>query len=304
MSTIEAEAGERFVKVGELVEICHQTFGRPSDPPLLLIAGLGAQMILWEDDFCAALAARDLWVVRFDNRDVGKSSPIDWRPPADAGAAVAERQPGDRIAAPYRLKDMAADAVGLMDALGIARAHVVGASMGGMIAQEVAIHWPERVRSLTSIMSTTGDPRLPPPTPAVMTVFTKPPPKTAEEYVEANVAAWLIFRGAGYPDDEQRDRARAIRAAQRGFNPEGGQRQMLAVYASGSRKKTLPSVKAPTLVIHGADDPLLPLAAGEDTAATIPGAKLVVLPRMGHALPLAVWPRVIDEIAELVKRAP
>jgi len=304
VSTIEAEAGERFVKVGELVEICHQTFGRPSDPPLLLIAGLGAQMILWEDDFCAALAARDLWVVRFDNRDVGKSSPIDWRPPADAGAAVAERQPGDRIAAPYRLKDMAADAVGLMDALGIARAHVVGASMGGMIAQEVAIHWPERVRSLTSIMSTTGDPRLPPPTPAVMTVFTKPPPKTAEEYVEANVAAWLVFRGPGYPEDEQRDRARAIRAAQRGFNPEGGQRQMLAVYASGSRKKTLPSVKAPTLVIHGADDPLLPLAAGEDTAATIPGAKLVVLPRMGHALPLAVWPRVIDEIAELVKRAP
>lgn len=303
MSETEREAGERFAKVGEL-EICCQTFGRPSDPPLLLIAGLGAQMILWEDEFCAGLAERGLWVVRFDNRDVGKSSPIDWRPPADVGAAIAGRPRGERIAAPYLLKDMAADSVGLMDALGIARAHVVGASMGGMIAQEVAIHWPERVRSLTSIMSTTGDPRLPPPTPAVMTVFTQPPPKTPEEYVEANVAAWLIFRGPGYPEDEKRDRARAIRAAQRGFNPEGGQRQMLAVYASGSRKKTLPNVKAPTLVIHGADDPLLPLAAGEDTAATIPGAKLVVLPRMGHALPLAVWPRVIDEIMELVKRAP
>ena len=199
---------------------------------------------------------------------------------------------------------MAADAVGLMDALGIARAHVVGASMGGMIAQEVAIRWPERVRSLTSIMSTTGDPRLPPPTAEVMKVFTNPPPKTAQEYIEANVAAWQIFRGPGYPEDEKRDRARAIRAAKRGFNVEGGQRQMLAVYASGSRKATLPSVKAPTLVIHGADDPLVPLAAGEDTAATIPGAKLVVLPRMGHALPLAVWPRVIEEIAELVKRAP
>ena len=303
MSKIELEAGERIAKVGAL-DICFQTFGRPSDPPLLLIAGLSAQMILWEDDFCAALAERGLWVVRYDNRDVGKSTQFDGKPLADAGAAVAERKPGDRIAAPYLLKDMAADSVGLMDALGIARAHVVGASMGGMIAQEVAIHWPERVRSLTSIMSTTGDPRLPPPTPAVMTVFTKPPPKTAEEYVEANVAAWLVFRGPGYPEDEQRDRARAIRAAQRGFNPEGGQRQMLAVYASGSRKKTLPSVKAPTLVIHGADDPLLPLAAGEDTAATIPGAKLVVLPRMGHALPLAVWPQVIDEIVELVKRAP
>jgi pimeloyl-ACP methyl ester carboxylesterase len=303
MSDIALEAGERLANVGELT-ICYQTFGRPSDPPLLLIAGLGAQMILFEDDFCAALAERGLWVVRYDNRDVGKSSQIDWKPPADAGAAVAERKKGDRIVAPYRLEDMGADAVGLMDALGIARAHVAGASMGGMIAQEVAIHWPERVRSLTSIMSTTGDSRLPPPTPAVMTVFTKPPPKTAEEYVEANVAAWLIFRGPGYPDDERRDRARALRAARRGFNVEGGQRQLLAVYASGSRKKTLPSVTAPTLVIHGADDPLVPLAAGEDTAATIPGAKLVVLPRMGHALPLAVWPRVIDEIMELVKRAP
>ena len=302
MSDIALDAGERFANVGEL-EICYQTFGRPSDPPLLLIAGLGAQMILWEDEFCAALAERGLWVVRYDNRDVGKSTQIDWKPPADAGAAIAERKRGDR-AAPYLLEDMAADAVGLMDALGIARAHVVGASMGGMIAQEVAIRWPERVRSLTSIMSTTGDPRLPPPTPEVMRVFTNPPPKTAEEYVEANVAAWLIFRGASYPEDEKRDRTRAIRAAKRGFNPEGGQRQMLAVYASGSRKKTLPGVTAPTLVIHGADDPLLPLAAGEDTAATIPGAKLVVLPRMGHALPLAVWPRVIDEIAELVKRAP
>ena len=303
MTKIELEAGERFAKVGEL-EICCQTFGRPSDPPLLLIAGLGAQMILWEDDFCAALAERDLWVVRFDNRDVGRSSEIDWKPPADAGAAVAERKKGDRIPAPYLLEDMAADAVGLMDALGIARAHVVGASMGGMIAQEVAIRWPERVRSLTSIMSTTGDPRLPPPTPEVMNVFTKPPPKTAEEYIEANVAAWLIFRGPGYPEDERRDRARAIRAARRGLNLEGGQRQMLAVYASGSRKKTLLSVKAPTLVIHGADDPLLPLAAGEDTAASIPGAKLVVLPRMGHALPVAVWPLVIEEIVELVQRAP
>jgi pimeloyl-ACP methyl ester carboxylesterase len=303
MTDIALDAGERFAKVGELT-ICHQTFGRPSDPPLLLIAGLGAQMIVYEDDFCDALAERGLWVVRYDNRDVGKSSQIDWKPAIDAGAAVAERKKGDRIAAPYRLKDMAADAVGLMDALGIARAHVVGASMGGMIAQEVAIHWPERVRSLTSISSTTGDPRLPPPTPAVMNVFTKPPPKTAEEYVEANVAAWLIFRGPGYPEDEKRDRARAVRAARRGFNPEGGQRQLLAVYASGSRKKTLPSVKAPTLVIHGADDPLMLVAAGEDTAATIPGAKLVVLPRMGHALPLAVWPRVLDEIIEMVKRAP
>ena len=298
MSKIALDPGEALATVGGL-EICYQTFGRPSDPPLLLIAGVGAQMILWEDDFCAALAARGFWVVRFDNRDVGKSTKIDWTPPADPGKAVATRKPGDRISAPYLLKDMAGDAVGLMDFLGVASAHIVGASMGGMIAQELAIHWPARVRSLTSIMSTTGDPRLPPPSPEAMQVFTAPPPKTREEYIEANVNAWRVFRGPGYPEDERRDRARAVRAAARGFSTEGGQRQLLAVTASGSRKKSLPSVTAPTLVIHGADDPLVPLAAGEDTAASIPGAKLVVLKRMGHALPLAVWPRVIDEIAAI-----
>ncbi|MGD0188465.1 MAG: alpha/beta hydrolase [Roseiarcus sp.] len=298
MSKVVLEGGEALAKVGDL-EICYQTFGRPSDPPLLLIMGLGAQMIVWEDDFCAALAARGFWVVRFDNRDVGKSTKIDWTPPADPGKAVATRKPGEKIPAPYLLKDMAEDAVGLMDVLGIASAHVVGASMGGMIAQELAIRWPERVRSLTSIMSTTGDPRLPPPSPEVMKVFTAPPPRTPEEYVEANVGAWRIFRGPGYPEDEKRDRARALRAAARGFNPEGTQRQLLAVYASGSRKKTLPSIVAPTLVIHGADDPLAPLAAGEDTAASIPGARLVVLPHMGHSLPVAVWPRIIDEIAAI-----
>jgi pimeloyl-ACP methyl ester carboxylesterase len=298
MSKVVLGPGEALATVGGL-EICYQTFGRPGDPPLLLIAGLGAQMIVWEDDFCEGLAARGFWVVRYDNRDVGKSTKIDWTPPADPGKAVATRKPGDKIAAPYLLEDMAGDAVGLTDFLGVASAHVVGASMGGMIAQEMAIHWPARVRSLTSIMSTTGDPRLPPPSPEAMQVFTAPPPKTAREYIEANVSAWRVFRGPGYPEDERRDRARAVRAAARGFSTEGGQRQLLAVTASGSRKKSLPSVTAPTLVIHGADDPLVPLAAGEDTAASIPGAKLVVLKRMGHALPLAVWPRVIDEIAAI-----
>ena len=239
---------------------------------MLLIAGLGAQMLLWERDFCELLVQRGFWVIRFDNRDIGNSTKIAWTPPPDAGKAIAERRPGERIAAPYRLRDMAGDAVGLMDALGIARAHVVGASMGGMIAQEIAIHWPERVRSLTSIMSTTGDPRLPPPSPDAMQVFTAPPPKTREEYIQANIAAWHVFRGYDSPEDEKRDRDRAVSAAARDLSPEGGQRQFLAIYASGSRKKTLPNVTAPTLVIHGADDPLIPLAAGEDTAAAIPGA--------------------------------
>ena len=299
MSKIALDPGEALATVGGL-EICYQTFGRPSDPPLLLIAGVGAQMILWEDDFCAALAARGFWVVRFDNRDVGKSTKIDWTPPADPGKAVATRKPGDKIPAPYLLKDMAGDAVGLMEVLGIASAHIVGASMGGMIAQEIAIRWPGRVRSLTSIMSTTSDPKLPPPGAQAAQVFTAPPPTTPEEYVEANLRAWLIFRGSGFPEDEKRDRARAMRAVARGgFDPRGGQRQFLAVMASGSRKAVLARVTAPTLVIHGADDPLVPLAAGEDTAASIPGARLVVLPRMGHSLPVGTWPRIIDEIAAI-----
>ncbi|MGD0561932.1 MAG: alpha/beta hydrolase [Roseiarcus sp.] len=290
MSKIALDSGEGFATVGAL-EICYQTFGETSDPALLLIAGLGAQMILFEDDFCEALAARGFWVVRFDNRDVGKSSRIDWTPSAD---------PAGKIAAPYLLKDMAGDAVGLMEVLGIASAHIVGASMGGMIAQEIAIRWPGRVRSLTSIMSTTSDPKLPPPGAQAAQVFTAPPPTTPEEYVEANLRAWLIFRGSGFPEDEKRDRARAMRAVARGgFDPRGGQRQFLAVMASGSRKAVLARVTAPTLVIHGADDPLVPLAAGEDTAASIPGARLVVLPRMGHSLPVGTWPRIIDEIAAI-----
>ncbi|MBV8661648.1 MAG: alpha/beta hydrolase, partial [Hyphomicrobiales bacterium] len=168
--------------------------------------------------------------------------------------------------------------------------------------QELAIGWPQRVKTLTSIMSSTGEPGFPRPSEQAMQVFTAPPPTTPEEYVEANVRAWLIFRGLGFPEDEKRDRPRAIRAVQRGgFDPSGGQRQFLAVMASGSRKAALAKVTAPSLVIHGADDPLVALAAGEDTAASIPGAKLVVFERMGHAMPLETWPRMIDEIVALAK---
>jgi pimeloyl-ACP methyl ester carboxylesterase len=294
----EAEAGERLAAVGE-IELCYQTFGQASDPALLLIAGLGAQMLLWEDDFCRDLAQRGLFVIRFDNRDMGRSTKVAWTVPANLGHAIAALKPGERIPAPYRLKDMAGDAIGLLDALGIVSAHVAGMSMGGMIAQEMAIHWPERVRSLSSIMSTTGDPRLPPPSPAALQVFSKPSPKTPAEYIEINPADWRALRGFASPEDERRDRVRAARVAERGLSPEGGQRQFLAVYASGSRKRALPSVTAPTLVIHGADDPLLPLAHGEDTAATIPGAKLVVLERSGHSLAVAHWARMIDEIAAI-----
>jgi pimeloyl-ACP methyl ester carboxylesterase len=293
------DPGERIAPANGL-EICYQTFGEDTDPPLLLITGLGAQMILWDDEFCSRLAARGYRVIRFDNRDIGKSSKIDG-PRPDLAKAFFQLRPGETLAAPYLLRDMAADAIGLLDFLRIGRAHVVGASMGGMIAQEFAIHWPQRVRTLTSIMSTTGDPALPPPDPEIFGLFLAPPPRTAEEYVEANVLIDRAFRNGGFPEEEARVRQTAVRMAARGMSPEGGARQMLAVVASGSRKASLPQIKAPTLVIHGADDPLVPLAAGEDTANSIPGARLVVIEKMGHALPMAVWPRVIDEISAIAR---
>jgi pimeloyl-ACP methyl ester carboxylesterase len=299
MSKIALDPGEKIAKANGL-ELCYQTFGAESDPPLLLIMGLGAQMIVWDDGFCEALAARGYWVTRFDNRDIGKSTKIDVRPP-DLMKLIFARQPGEPIAAPYLLKDMAADAIGLLNGLGARDAHIVGASMGGMIAQELAIHWPHRVKSLTSIMSTTGDPDLPPPSPEAISIFMAPPPRTAEDYIEANVRAWRVLRNGQFPEEEPRDRARATRAAARGFEPEGGARQMVAILASGSRKAALRNVKAPTLVIHGADDPLVPLAAGEDTARSIPNAKLVVIDRMGHTLPRIVWPRALDEISAIAR---
>ena len=299
MSNRTLDPGEKMAKVNGL-EICYQTFGREDDPALLLIMGLGAQMIVWDDEFCEQLAERGYFVIRFDNRDVGRSSRIDV-PPGDLAKAFAGMAKGETPSAPYLLKDMAGDAIGLLDALGVARAHIVGASMGGMIAQEIAIGWPQRVLSLTSIMSTTGDPSLPPPSPETAAVFLAPPPRTVAEYVEANMKAWNVFRLGGFPEEIVRDRARAIRAAARGFDPVGGARQFMAVLASGSRKPRLAGIRAPTLVIHGADDPLVPLAAGEDTARSIPGAKLVVIDRMGHTLPMRVWPRVIDEIAEIAR---
>jgi pimeloyl-ACP methyl ester carboxylesterase len=299
MAEIHLDPGERIAPSNGL-ELCYQTFGAETDPPVLLVMGLGAHMIQWDEGFCEGLAARGYRVIRFDNRDIGKSSKIGATPPDIMQAMIALRS-GQPFHVPYLLKDMAADAIGLLDFLGIHSAHVVGASMGGMIAQEMAIRFPGRVRTLTSIMSTTGDPALPPPRPEVMGAFFAPPPRTPEEYVEANANIWRAMRNGGFPEEEPLDRVRAARAAARGLCPEGGARQLLAVMASGSRKDRLASVKAPALVIHGADDPLVPLAGGEDTARSLPGAKLVVIERMGHALPTAVWPRVIEEIAAIAK---
>ncbi len=285
------------------IDICYEIFGDATGEPLLLIMGLGAQMIHWDDEFCRQLAARGFRVIRFDNRDIGKSSHMTGGKRLTALELLKLRFLKIPVAAPYRLIDMARDTVGLMDALGIKSAHLVGASMGGMIAQEVAISFPERVRSLTSIMSTTGNPKVPGPTREAAAVLMAPPPATKEEYFARFAQTWKTLRVGSFPEDEARDPARAARTYERGLNPAGVGRQLRAVLASGSRKERLRSVKAPTLVIHGTVDPLVRPEGGKDTAASIPGAKLLMIEGMGHALPIPMWPQIINAIDEHAHRA-
>jgi len=285
------------------IELEYEIFGTIAARPLLLIMGLGAQMILWDDEFCAALAARGHSVVRFDNRDVGLSSKIDgWRM-VDVVAAMAGWAMGRPVAAPYTLSDMAADTVGLLDALGLDAAHLVGASLGGMIAQTLAIEHPGRVLSLTSIMSTTGNPRLPRARAEAAAALLQPPPRDRAGAMARAVKVFRTIGSPGFPLDEARVRDRAGRSFDRCAHPAGVARQMLAVLASGSRVDGLGRVTAPTLVIHGTDDPLIPVAAGVETARLVPGAELLLIEGMGHDLPRAVWPRVIDGISDLTTRA-
>jgi len=278
------------------IDICYDIFGDADAEPMLLIMGLGGQMVLWDDDFCRQLAARGFRVIRFDNRDIGKSSHLSGGKRLTPLELLKLRFLKIPVEAPYKLHDMAEDTVGLLDVLGIKSAHVVGMSMGGMIAQEIAISFPARLRSLTSIMSTTGNPRIPPPTREATAVLMAPPPTTREEYFARFAQTWKVLRVGSFPEDEALDRSRAERNFERGLNPAGVGRQLRAILASGSRKERLHTVKAPTLVLHGTVDPLVHPAGGKDTAASIPGAKLLMIEGMGHALPIPMWPQVIDAI--------
>ncbi|CCD99357.1 alpha/beta hydrolase [Bradyrhizobium sp. STM 3809] len=280
------------------IDICYEIFGDPAAPPLLLIMGLGGQMIIWDDEFCEQLAARGFRVIRFDNRDIGQSSKLHGGRRLTPFELLKLRFFNIPVAAPYKIIDMAKDTVGLMDALDIPSAHLVGASMGGMIAQEVAISFPHRVRSLTSIMSTTGNPRLPPPKREIAMLLMAPPPKTREEYITRFQKTWRALRAGSFPEDEARDVALAERCFARGLNPAGVGRQLRAILASGSRKPRLHQVTAPTLVIHGKLDPLVHHAAGTDTAESIPNAKLLMIERMGHAIPIPTWAQIIAAIAD------
>ncbi len=280
------------------IDLVYDTFGDRSDPPLLLIMGLASQMIAWDDEFCAMLAARGYWVVRFDNRDIGLSTKLSQAGVPDIAALLARSMRGESVTASYTLRDMADDTVGLLDALGIDSAHVVGASMGGAIAQLVAVHHPRRVRTLTSIMSTSGAPGLPPPTPEAMAVLLTPTPTERDAYIERYIRTWKVLRGGpSFPLDEACDTERASQLHARGLSPAGVARQLAAIIASGSRREQLASLHVPTLVIHGDIDPLVPLACGKDVASAVPGAKLQIIEGMGHALPISLWPRIVDAIA-------
>jgi pimeloyl-ACP methyl ester carboxylesterase len=278
------------------VDVAFETFGELHRPPVLLVMGLGTQMIGWHDDFCSALSL-GRYVIRFDNRDVGESTWLEGQVDLEACAA------GDTSSAVYTLEDMADDTAGLLDALELASAHVVGASLGGMVAQTLAIRHPGRVRSLTSIMSTTGEPGIAQPTEAAAAMLLSPPARSREEAMERAVAASRVIGSPGFAGDEAELRRRAARAWDRGVNPAGFARQLGAVYASGDRTPALGSVSVPTLVVHGADDPLIPVSGGRATAAAIPGAELLTVPGMGHDLPRPLWPDLIGRIGALADAA-
>ena len=282
------------------IRLCYETMGHPEGDPLLLVMGLGAQLISWPEELCELFVAAGFHVIRFDNRDVGLSSYIEGGE-GEFMPAYTSAVRGEDVEVPYRLTDMAADAVGLLDALGIASAHVVGASMGGMIAQTIAIEHPERVRSLTSIMSTTGETDVGQPTPEALQALLRPPPTDRASAIEAGVASSRVI---GSPDDfdEAEAASKAARAYDRAFHPAGTARQLLAIVASGSRAEGLRALEVPTLVVHGDADPLVTPSGGIRTAELVPGATLVLIEGMGHDLAPRFWPRIVDVVAEHARR--
>jgi pimeloyl-ACP methyl ester carboxylesterase len=281
------------------LDIAYERFGGADLPPVLLLMGLGTQMLGWPDGFCAALADQGVCVIRLDNRDIGLSSHLTTAPAPDLEAVFR----GDTSSASYTLSGMAGDTVGLLDALGLDSAHLVGASMGGMIAQTMAIEHPRRVRSLTSIMSTTGDPSVGQSTPEAIRALLSPPATTREEAIDRTVSILRVIGSPGFELDEADVRLRTGLAFDRAHDPVGVTRQLAAIAASGDRTAALGSVSVPTLVVHGADDPLVDVSGGRATARAIPGAELVVLDGMGHHLSRELWAEIARHIGELVARA-
>ncbi len=276
------------------IQIEYETVGDRGATPLLLVMGLGGQLIAWDTELCEQLAERGFYVIRYDNRDVGLSTDFEDSPAPDLVALLG----GDGSTAPYLLADMANDAVGLLDALGLAAAHVVGVSMGGMIVQQLAIDHPDRVLSLCSIMSTTGDRSVGQPSAEATAVLLQPPPADRAGFLDHEVATWRVISSPGFPFDEQRIRDRAGAAYDRRFLPSGVGRQLAAILASPDRTAGLGRVTVPSLVIHGDGDVLIDPSGGRATAAAIPGAGLLVVPGMGHDLPPVLWDTLVDAIVK------
>lgn len=291
---------ETIHRVGD-IDICAEVHGPEDGVPLLLVMGLGAQLVSWDPEFPGALVDRGFRVVRFDNRDVGRSTHLDGQQ-VDLTEVFAEAAAGEPVDAPYTLSDMAADAAGLLDALGIDAAHLVGVSMGGMIVQTMAIEHPGKTLSVTSIMSTTGDPDVGQPTDEATAVLLGPAPTTEAEAIAAAFAAASVIGSPEY-HDEAAIEARAAREWNRARNPAGFVRQIAAIAASASRTEALGSVDVPFTVVHGLADTLVTPSGGRRTAEAVPGATLVEIEGMGHDLPRMLWPQVIEAILATVHEA-
>jgi pimeloyl-ACP methyl ester carboxylesterase len=288
------------------IQIEYDTFGDSSSPALLLIMGFGGQMILWDQEFCRQLAEASLYVIRFDNRDVGLSSKLEETGAPELSEILGAERPVEKIEAPYTIEDMGDDAIGLLDGLGLHGAHVCGASMGGMIAQTVAIQHPDRVLSMICMASTTGNPEVGSVNPEVIDSPAIPlmsAPREREANIEYTVKGMRELAGPGIAFDEKRARKMAAALYDRCFYPEGTARQFLALLASGNRKPALAKLALPTLVVHGECDPLVPVEHGKDTAEAVPGAELLIIEGMGHNLPREVWPRVVAAIVAHTRKA-
>jgi pimeloyl-ACP methyl ester carboxylesterase len=279
------------------IDIEYLTEGDPADPPLLLVMGLGAQLITWPQGFVDGLCERGYFVIRFDNRDSGLSTKLQGTPEITALFA------GDTSSAPYLIEDMADDAAALLTEIGITKAHVVGASLGGMITQALTVHHPDRFLSACSIMSTTGDRSVGAPTSEAISALLRPIATSREEAIEASVTGSKVIGSPAYPVDEQILRTRAAAAYDRSYCPEGTARQLGAVLASPDRTEGLRGVELPFLVLHGEADPLVTLSGGQATAAAVPGAKLITYPGMGHDLPEILWSEITDAIVSNMELA-
>ena len=285
------------------IDIEYESFGREGDPAVLLVMGFATQLVAWPESLCNGLAGKGFRVIRFDNRDIGKSTHLAQIAPPNLPAMIAAREAGGWPTAPYSLDDMAADAAGLLDALGIVRAHIVGASMGGMIAQLVAINHPAKTKSLVSVMSTTGRLDLPPAKPeAFAAIMTPPPSLSREDRIARGVEVMRVIGSPGFPASEAELRETVARGVDRTpYDPVGNARQMAAVLAARPRNDRLKALKIPALVIHGADDPLIPASGGEDTARSIPGAELLIVPGAAHDLRESLVPVYLKAIGAFIR---